>query len=109
MSLAGVFAAADVLVFVMVNIVIVICRLLLNKGIVIILYSPTKYSAVFLKEKIYFKIRAKGHVVAKGRAEGHVAAGVLEGGHVAAGVPEGGCIVAGVPEVGPVAPDNQHG
>ncbi len=56
MSLAGVFATADVLVFVMVNIVIIICRLLLNKGIIIILYSPTKYSAVFLKEKIYFEI-----------------------------------------------------
>jgi hypothetical protein len=56
LSLAGVFATADVLVFVMVNIVIIICRLLLNKGIIIILYSPTKYSAVFLKEKIYFEI-----------------------------------------------------
>ena len=54
--LAGVFAAADVLVFVIINIVIVICRLLLDEGIVIILYSPTKYSAVFLKEKIYFEI-----------------------------------------------------
>ncbi len=56
MSLAGVFAAADVLVFVIVNIVIVICRLLLDEGIVIILYSLTKYSAVFLKEKMYFEI-----------------------------------------------------
>ncbi len=54
--LAGVFAAADVLVFIIINIVIVICRLLLDEGIVIILYSPTKYSAVFLKEKIYFEI-----------------------------------------------------
>jgi hypothetical protein len=56
LSLAGVFAAADVLVFVIVNIVIVICRLLLDEGIVIILYSLTKYSAVFLKEKMYFEI-----------------------------------------------------
>ncbi len=56
MSLAGVFATADVLVFVIVNIVIVICRSLLDEGIVIILYSPTKYSAVFLKNKIYFEI-----------------------------------------------------
>ncbi len=54
--LAGVFATANVLVFVIVNIIIVICRFLLNKGIVIILYSLTKYSAVFLKEKIYFEI-----------------------------------------------------
>ncbi len=56
MSLAGVFAAADVLVFIIVNIIIVICRLLLDKCIVIILYSPTKYSAVFLKKKMYFEI-----------------------------------------------------
>ncbi len=54
--LAGVFAAAHVLVFVIVNIIIVICRSLLDEGIVIILYSLTKYSAVFLKEKIYFEI-----------------------------------------------------
>ncbi len=54
--LAGVFVATDVLVFVIVNIVIVIHRLLLDKGFVIILYSLTKYSAVFLKEKIHFEI-----------------------------------------------------
>ncbi len=54
--LAGVFAAADVLVFVIVNIIVVIRRSLLDEGIVIILYSPTKYSAVFLKEMMYFEI-----------------------------------------------------
>ncbi len=56
MSLAGVFAAANVLVFVIVNIVIVICRLLLDKGIIITLYSLAKYSAVFAKRKGYFGI-----------------------------------------------------
>ncbi len=56
MLLAGVFAPAHVLVFVIVNIVIVICRLLLDKGIVIIFYSLTKNSEVFLKEKINFEI-----------------------------------------------------
>ena len=54
--LAGVFSAADVLVFINVNIVIIIHRSLLDEGIVIIHYSLTKYSAVFLKEKIYFEI-----------------------------------------------------
>jgi hypothetical protein len=48
--------AAIVLFFIIANIVIVIPRLLLNKGIVIILYSLTKYSAVFAKRKGYFEI-----------------------------------------------------
>ncbi len=47
-------ADAIVLFFIIANIIIVIPRLLLNKGIVIILYSLTKYSAVFAKKKGYF-------------------------------------------------------
>jgi hypothetical protein len=49
-------ADAIVLFFIIANIVIVIPRALLNKGIVIILYSLTKYSAVFAKSKGYFGI-----------------------------------------------------
>ncbi len=48
--------AAIVLFFIIANIVIVIPRLLLNEGIVIIIYSLTKYSAVFAKRKGYFGI-----------------------------------------------------
>jgi hypothetical protein len=49
-------ADAIVLFFIIANIIIVIPRSLLNKGIVIILYSLTKYSAVFAKMKGYFGI-----------------------------------------------------
>ncbi len=49
-------ADAIVLFFIITNIVIVIPRLLLDKGIVIILYSLTKFSAVFAKRKGYFGI-----------------------------------------------------
>jgi hypothetical protein len=49
-------ADAIVLFFIIANIVIVIPRSLLDKGIVIILYSLTKYSAVFAKRKGYFGI-----------------------------------------------------
>ncbi len=49
-------ADAIVLFFIIANIVIVIPRLLLDEGIVIILYSLTKYSAVFAKRKGYFGI-----------------------------------------------------
>jgi hypothetical protein len=49
-------ADAIVLFFVIANIIIVITRSLLNEGIVIILYSLTKYSAVFAKRKGYFGI-----------------------------------------------------
>ncbi len=49
-------ADAIVLFFIIANIVIVIPRLLLNEGIIIILYSLTKYSAVFAKRKEYFGI-----------------------------------------------------
>jgi hypothetical protein len=45
---------AIVLFFIIPNIVIVIPRLLLNEGIVIILYSFTKYSAVFAKKEGIF-------------------------------------------------------
>ncbi len=48
--------AAIVIFFIIANIVIVIPRLLLNKGIVIILYSLTKYSAAFAKRKGCFGI-----------------------------------------------------
>jgi hypothetical protein len=48
--------AAIVLFFIIANILIVIPRSLLDKGIVIILYSLTKYSAVFAKRKGYFGI-----------------------------------------------------
>ncbi len=47
---------AVVLFFIIINIVIVVPRLLLDEGIVIILYSLTKYSAVFAKRKGYFGI-----------------------------------------------------
>ena len=47
---------ATVLFFIIANILIVIPRLLLDEGIVIILYSLTKYSAVFAKKKGYFGI-----------------------------------------------------
>jgi hypothetical protein len=49
-------ADAIVLFFIIANIVIVILRSLLDKGIVIILFSLTKYSAVFAKRKGYFGI-----------------------------------------------------
>jgi hypothetical protein len=49
-------ADAIVLFFIIANIVILIPRLLLDKGMVIILYSLTKYSAVFAKRKGYFGI-----------------------------------------------------
>jgi hypothetical protein len=49
-------ADAIVLFFIIANIVIVIPRLLLDEGINIILYSLTKYSAVFAKRKGYFGI-----------------------------------------------------
>jgi hypothetical protein len=49
-------ADAIVLLFIIPNIVIVISRSLLDEGIVIILYSLTKYSAVFAKRKRYFGI-----------------------------------------------------
>ncbi len=49
-------ADAIVLFFIIANIVIVIPRSLLDKGIVIIFYSLTKYSAVFAKRKGYFGI-----------------------------------------------------
>ncbi len=47
---------AVVLFFIIANIVIIFPRSLLDKGIVIILYSLTKYSAVFAKRKGYFGI-----------------------------------------------------
>jgi hypothetical protein len=47
-------ADAIVLFFIIANIIIIIPRSLLDKGIVIILYSLTKYSAVFAKRKGYF-------------------------------------------------------
>ncbi len=49
-------ADAIVLFFIITNILIVIPRSLLDKGIIIILYSLTKYSAVFTKRKGYFGI-----------------------------------------------------
>ncbi len=49
-------ADAIVLFFIIANILIVIPGPLLNGGIVIILYSLTKYSAVFAKRKGYFGI-----------------------------------------------------
>ena len=49
-------ADAIVLFFIIANIVIVIPRSLLDEGIVVILYSLTKYSAVFAKRKGYFGI-----------------------------------------------------
>ncbi len=49
-------ADAIVLFFIIANIVIIILGSLLDKGIVIILYSLTKYSAVFAKRKGYFGI-----------------------------------------------------
>jgi hypothetical protein len=49
-------ADAIVLFFIIANIVIIIPRLLLDKGIAIILYSLTKYSAVFAKRKGHFGI-----------------------------------------------------
>jgi hypothetical protein len=49
-------ADAIVLFFIIANTVIVIPRSLLDEGIVIILYSLTKYSAVFAKRKGYFGI-----------------------------------------------------
>jgi hypothetical protein len=48
--------AAIVLFFIIANIVIVIPRSPLDKDIIIILYSLTKYSAVFAKRKGYFGI-----------------------------------------------------
>ncbi len=47
-------ADAILLFFIIANIVIVIPRLLLDEGIVIILYSLTKYSAVFAKKEGIF-------------------------------------------------------
>ncbi len=49
-------ADAIVLFFIITNIVILIPRSLLDEGIVIILYSLAKYSAVFAKRKGYFGI-----------------------------------------------------
>jgi hypothetical protein len=49
-------ADAIVLFFIIANIIIIIPRSLLNKGIIIILYSLTKCSAVFAKRKGYFGI-----------------------------------------------------
>jgi hypothetical protein len=49
-------ADAIVLFFIIPNIVIIIPRSLLDKGIIIILYSLTKYSAVFAKRKGCFGI-----------------------------------------------------
>ncbi len=60
-------ADAIVLFFIIANIVIVIPRLLLNEGIVIILYSLTKYSAVFAKKKGYFGIMISNNQCGIGR------------------------------------------
>ncbi len=58
---------AIVLFFIIANIVIVVPRSLLNKGIVIILYSLTKYSAVFAKKKGCFGILISNNQCGIGR------------------------------------------
>ncbi len=60
-------ADAIVLFFIIANIVIVIPRSLLDEGIVIILYSLTKYSAVFAKRKGYFGIMISNNQYGFGR------------------------------------------
>ncbi len=59
--------AAIVLFFIIANIVIVIPRSQLDEGIVIVLYSLTKYSAVFAKRKGYFGIMISNNQCGIGR------------------------------------------